>query len=66
MGWKHIPDNEEAWQYYQAGLLYHGFANKSDMIQYGYPALYAWDKDDWLKTRFDGTSARPNYIYLEE
>ena len=65
MGWKHIPDNEEAWQYYQAGLLYHGFANKSDMIQYGYPAD-AWDKADWLETRFDGTSARPNYIYLEE
>ena len=64
MGWNHIPDNEEAWLYYTADLLYFG-TPPEDMRRYSSPPE-PWRYKDWMNTRFDGVSSRPNYIYLEE
>lgn len=63
MGWKHIPDNEEAWQYFKEGLLHHGEPPRG-MIHYADPG--SWNHKEWLAARFDGSSHRKNYIYLEE
>lgn len=63
MAWKHIPDNEEAWLYYQEGLLYHG-STLGCMICY--PDLEAWTYKDWMEADFDGNGHRKNYIHLED
>ena len=64
MGWKHIPDNEEAWLYYKADLLYFG-TPPADVRRYWSPPKH-WRYDEWMDTCFDGTGAQPNYIYLED
>lgn len=64
MAWKHIPDNEEAWLYYQEGLLYHGDPVGDEGLV-NYPCPTWWQKSIWLAARFDGTDYRKNYIYLE-
>jgi hypothetical protein len=61
--WKHVPDNAVAWEYFKNGLLYHG-SELGGMIQY--PDPYAWGREEWMQTCFDGNIFRKNYIQLED
>lgn len=67
MRWVRIEDNEQAWEFALAGLLW--FGDPQDKMH-----LYAagvvpsiWTKEQWMDTRFDSTrfGALSNYIRVE-
>ena len=66
MAWKHIPDNEEAWLYYQADILYFGSEEQPDDMRRYWSPPNSWRYDEWMCTAFDGYAARKNYINLED
>lgn len=67
MRWVRVEDNEEAWEYLQAGLLWFG-APPDRMFYYDTPiALDTWSKEQWLDTLFEGYDGTyPNYIQVDD
>lgn len=67
MRWVRVEDNEEAWEYALAGLLWFGDPPDKMCLYDAEAVPRLWTKERWIRTRFDNTAgAYPNYIQVDD
>lgn len=66
MRWVRVEDNEEAWEYALAGLLWFGTPEWGDMNHYPPDFTDSWEEKEWLAALFNGIDHLPNYIQVDD
>lgn len=67
MRWVRIEDNEQAWEFALAGLLWFGDPQDKMHLYDAEAVPSIWTKERWIRIPFDGTAGTyHNYIRVDD